>query len=370
MAENNSSAPLKTAEGAYPALPKPDYPAQFDGHGGEQSSDESYSAEQMRAYAAQAVAAQTPADPMNWPLPCDVTVGHGTMRKGVKLSTLVLRMKALYKMATGEDADEVAARSPEVRARMLAAFQAQVGAKPVVCDSVHIADSGKTATPTLPATEDSSAGDLAHHGMTPRDKATQDQIAAVMLQHGTPEQQLQALATCCNVSPDSIKDMVAAAQAEVQAEPVTRVYLVNTGEVRNGLELYERHDGPVPLAEYETLYTAPQAQPADALTQAALDVLAERRRQVEAEGWTPERDDQYVHGDMASAAGCYAMFTQAYPKGDPHHSWPWDKAWWKPSKDARRNRVKACALLLAEIERLDRAAMAAAQEGGNAAKEA
>lgn len=36
-------------------------------------------------------------------------------RKGVKLSTLVRRMKVLYKMATGLDADEVANRSPEER---------------------------------------------------------------------------------------------------------------------------------------------------------------------------------------------------------------------------------------------------------------
>ena len=55
------------------------------------------------------------ADPMDWPLPCDVTVGHGTMRKGVKLRTLVTRMKVLYQMATGTDADEVANRTPEQR---------------------------------------------------------------------------------------------------------------------------------------------------------------------------------------------------------------------------------------------------------------
>lgn len=58
-----------------------------------------------------APAAAAPADPMDWPLPCDVTVGHGTMLKGVRLGTLVARMKALYKMATGEDADEVAGRT-------------------------------------------------------------------------------------------------------------------------------------------------------------------------------------------------------------------------------------------------------------------
>lgn len=56
-----------------------------------------------------------PADPMEWPLPCDVTVGHGTMQKGVKLRTLVTRMKALYKLAIGQDADAVANRSLEER---------------------------------------------------------------------------------------------------------------------------------------------------------------------------------------------------------------------------------------------------------------
>ncbi len=55
MAENNSSAPLKTAEGAYPALPAPDTHCHDEDTGRDVWS---YSAEQMRAYAAQAVAAQ------------------------------------------------------------------------------------------------------------------------------------------------------------------------------------------------------------------------------------------------------------------------------------------------------------------------
>lgn len=93
-------------------------------------------------------------------------------------------------------------------------------------------------------------------------------------------------------------------------------------------------------------------------TAAAHDVLAERLRQVSVEGWTSEHDDEYQHGSLASAAGCYAMYTLAYPAGDPHPNWPWDKAWWKPSDDRRRNLVKAGALILAEIERIDRAAKA------------
>ncbi|AOY00132.1 hypothetical protein [Jeongeupia sp. USM3] len=90
-------------------------------------------------------------------------------------------------------------------------------------------------------------------------------------------------------------------------------------------------------------------------TQAASDVLAERRRQIEAEGWTPERDDHYEHGDLADAAACYAtQGRHLYPEqGMPGPGWPWPEDWWKPTT-YRRNLVKAGSLILAEIERLDR----------------
>ena len=93
------------------------------------------------------------------------------------------------------------------------------------------------------------------------------------------------------------------------------------------------------------------------LTKAATDVLAERNRQIKAEGWTPEHDDEHAHGEMALAASCYAEQGPA-PYGVSYPTiparWPWDGDWWKP-KDYRSNLVRAAALLLAEIERLDRA---------------
>lgn len=93
-------------------------------------------------------------------------------------------------------------------------------------------------------------------------------------------------------------------------------------------------------------------------TNAARAVLAERRRQVEAEGWTPGHDDEHESGEMAEAAACYAACAETHSlKGHPPLSWPWSPEWWKPSADPRRNLVKAGALILAEIERLDRAAM-------------
>lgn len=91
-------------------------------------------------------------------------------------------------------------------------------------------------------------------------------------------------------------------------------------------------------------------------------MLAGRRRQVEAEGWTPERDDEHDKGELAKAAGCYAWIaSQSDGLRDafitPPPTWPirWASEWWKPT-DRRRNLVKAGALILAEIERLDRAA--------------
>ena len=99
---------------------------------------------------------------------------------------------------------------------------------------------------------------------------------------------------------------------------------------------------------------------------AAADVLAERQRQVTAEGWSSKHDDQYKNTELAFAASCYAFHAAAASwdledDGIPYDShpvpkqWPWDPSWWKPT-DARRDLVKAGALILAEIERIDRAA--------------
>ena len=48
--------------------------------------------------APQPAAQAAPSDLMQWPLPCDVKVGHVTISKGCLLSTLVTRMQVLYEM--------------------------------------------------------------------------------------------------------------------------------------------------------------------------------------------------------------------------------------------------------------------------------
>ncbi|MCR2775520.1 ead/Ea22-like family protein [Enterobacter kobei] len=93
-----------------------------------------------------------------------------------------------------------------------------------------------------------------------------------------------------------------------------------------------------------------------AFNPAILDVVAERQRQKTIEGWTPEHDDEHCNGELAMAAVCYINETGTVNRnGGKPWGWPWDASWWKPNA-RRRNLVKAGALILAEIERIDRAA--------------
>lgn len=102
---------------------------------------------------------------------------------------------------------------------------------------------------------------------------------------------------------------------------------------------------------------------------ALADIALERRRQVEVEGWTDEHDDQYPGGELAQAAAAYAWVAgvtkedaTSYAVGRPPHMWPWPNHWWKP-KNKRHDLVRAAALIVAEIQRMDRATTAApAQE--------
>ncbi|HEY1999721.1 hypothetical protein [Paraburkholderia sp.] len=104
--------------------------------------------------------------------------------------------------------------------------------------------------------------------------------------------------------------------------------------------------------------------------QAWQDVTAERQRQVSDEGWTPDHDDRHVNFEMTLSAAYYAIYTAGAALPEPSENfpskryvlfqhadalWPWDDMSRKPT-GARSNLVKAGALILAEIERIDRAA--------------
>jgi hypothetical protein len=94
-------------------------------------------------------------------------------------------------------------------------------------------------------------------------------------------------------------------------------------------------------------------------TNAARDVLAERKRQIEKEGYDAAHDDEHAPQELADAAACYAIKTGSREWGlkgsQPPPYWPWEREAWNP-KDQRRNLVRAGALILAAIEHIDRAA--------------
>jgi hypothetical protein len=82
-------------------------------------------------------------------------------------------------------------------------------------------------------------------------------------------------------------------------------------------------------------------------------VRAERQRQIAGEGYHPDRDDEHDRDELVRAAVMYAMHGVPGPGHGPH-MWPWRERSFRPKEDRRRNLVIAAALLLAELERLER----------------
>ncbi|MBR7533445.1 hypothetical protein KC248_20435 [Klebsiella michiganensis] len=82
---------------------------------------------------------------------------------------------------------------------------------------------------------------------------------------------------------------------------------------------------------------------------AIADVIAERQRQQSVKGFSAEQDDTYVGFQLSAAAICYIEPMEA------ENYWPadWYEDSFKPT-DTRRNLIKAAALIIAEIERIDR----------------
>lgn len=94
------------------------------------------------------------------------------------------------------------------------------------------------------------------------------------------------------------------------------------------------------------------AQVVKSPSNAVQSVIAERQRHQSAEGWTPEHDDQYSKSQLLWASSCYVL-NAIHPFNRIPFDWPWTPEWWKPT-NPRRDLVKAGALILAEIERIDR----------------
>ncbi|SAI59088.1 Uncharacterised protein [Bordetella ansorpii] len=153
----------------------------------------------------------------------------------------------------------------------------------------------------------------------------------------------------------------------------------------NGLDMYEagerelaRISVPETVAKIRAKQAAkprhsplPQAPAAagDALTQAARDVLAERQHQVEI-GYDAAHDDEHVNDEIAALATLYMMPPAArqWPATETGYGDTWGRAivpegWHAEHNQPRRKElVMAVAMGLAEIERLDRAAMSTGRE--------
>lgn len=98
------------------------------------------------------------------------------------------------------------------------------------------------------------------------------------------------------------------------------------------------------------------------------DIAEERNRQIHREGFTLSHDDEHTDRSLAAAAATYAFSAActaqeriAIKKGEDatlaivKAFWPdaWAFTWFKPTHP-RRDLVKAAALIVAEIGRLDR----------------
>lgn len=87
----------------------------------------------------------------------------------------------------------------------------------------------------------------------------------------------------------------------------------------------------------------------------AIDLIKnERDRQINSEGYSYEHDDVHTENELSYAAMAYAE-----PNGLGLEFWPWDKEYFKKDKTAKidgriKELVKAGALIVAEIERLQR----------------
>ena len=168
---------------------------------------------------------------------------------------------------------------------------------------------------------------------------------------------------CCDVHVhrDDEAEAIAAWNTRHQPQREAEISLGKAIAFEEAARLIERRNpnegGRLDAAAIRALKATPApAVSTDEIVAAWADVLAERKRQIEAEGWTPEHDDEHADTQLAGAAACYALASVAHWAAGPaiQQFWPWDDAWWKPG-DQRRNLIKAAALILAEIERIDRA---------------
>jgi hypothetical protein len=102
------------------------------------------------------------------------------------------------------------------------------------------------------------------------------------------------------------------------------------------------------------IFTSNAEAPSPIIGDSSISLLiAERLRQINVEGRTAEHDDVYVAGELPRAAAAYALSAASDDWDAALRIWPWSQSWWKP-KNRVRDLIRAGALILAEIDRLER----------------
>ncbi len=96
----------------------------------------------------------------------------------------------------------------------------------------------------------------------------------------------------------------------------------------------------------------------------AREIVEKRVRQQVHHGFWAEHDDRYQFGELPMAAATYAVVA-ARPSMRTHYRktlWPWPDHWLRDGAP-RELLINAAALIIAEIERLERMAPANSSEG-------
>jgi hypothetical protein len=154
---------------------------------------------------------------------------------------------------------------------------------------------------------------------------------------------------CTELSVNDTPTVTAPDEADDPAEIDERPACANPAKC----PLLERAPDDEPCPNYKP---APRSEGVDL-------IAAERRRQVEEEGWTAEHDEQWINDQLSRAAACYALAGTAPTRGLVclRDLWPWDNCWWRP-KTRVANLVRAGALIAAELDRMARAEAQAEQD--------
>lgn len=136
--------------------------------------------------------------------------------------------------------------------------------------------------------------------------------------------------------------------------------------IRIGFDIY-KEDGEFFFEETRMAYELFQAMKSQSTPEGFVfnDVFAERKRQIDKEHYSHEHDDEYDQNELIRAASSYLSHVigrgwvfketcpETYQDEEAPDLWPWDLDFWKP-KNPRRDLVRAAALIIAEIEKIDR----------------